>query len=374
MWELSHLKLRGLQMNQTSKKLSVLLTALTISLSGLTAAQAAEPTYSYSQYIETQGYKNLQAAAAASTAKISAASGVNMEFNIKTSSAGQVSNITGTIKATHTAVLRSSTMEGLTSTASFFDGSYFLELKEAATELGANNSSIVKRLPSSAIKYVKLGKLPNEGSTLSDLNPNYIFNGEFNSSLTSSILNMDTTSFTFGDVTTSPNDLVPTSTDYKNKMTMTDAQTGMSADVQSTQTFNAEGVLTDTSINETISFLGMAILAEIKLTQTIDNTLVLTAPETATVMTSANFIALDKQISAEASQKPNANKILAKAKTLAKSGKKALSASHLLDAAKALKIKVKPVPNGIKLAGTYKGVTGNLCVTAVKGAAITKNC
>ncbi len=39
-----------------------------------------------------------------------------------------------------------------------------------------------------------------------------------------------------------------------------------------------------------------------------------------------------------------------------------------------IKINAKSVSNGIKLTGKYKGVTGNLCVTAVKSIASTKNC
>lgn len=363
-------------MTKTSKKLLLSSVAFAMTLTGISAAQAADTPYTYSQYLETQGYKNLLAASETSAAKLSSANGVVFDFTMTSSSFGQVSAITGNVKATHTAVVRTSTMDGVTDTASYFDGSYYLQVKEAATELAANNSSAIlaKRLPNSAIKSVKLDKAPDPESSLSDLNPSYLFSGDFGSNLTSSMLQFDTSTFTFGEVTSSPNVLVPTSTDYKIQMKMTDSKTGMTVDVQTTETFNSDGLLTDILLNENVLYFGMPIVVDVKLTQTIDNTIVLTEPDPTTTMASANFITLDKQISAEASQKPNANKILTKAKALAKSSKKALSSSHIVAAAKALKIKAKSVTNGIKLTGKYKGVTGNLCVTVTKGAASTKNC
>ena len=359
-------------MIHTSKKLAVTLATLALTFLGMASAQAADLPLTYTQFVASEGYKDLQAAADRHTANLATATGINIDLEITSASTG---TIQGNVKATRTAAKSTVSMFGETVTVSFHDGFYYLGIADAVTHLKAkNSSSITKRLPSSSVKQIKIIGTPAEGSTLIDMNPSAIFSGESTSGFVEDSLGLDLSNFTFGEIVKTANPADPTSTDYITETNMVDAGSGIALDMVTTQTFNAEGLLTVTLIEQDISLLGMSVSSETKLTQTIDNTLVLAAPSSSAFITSAKFTSLDRQISAEATQKTNASKIVTKAKALAKAAKKTLAGSHVSAAAKALKISSKSVTNGVKLTGKYMGVTGYLCVTAVKGVATTKNC
>lgn len=354
------------------KSLTVAISALALSLTTLTPAQAADLPLSYSQYIASQGYKDMQAAAEIHNTKLAASTGLKIDMEMTTNTTG---TIRASIKATKTAATSTITLEGESITVAYHGGSYFLDIADAMYELETKNSSLIgKRLPSSSVKKVKLAGPPSDGTTLLDMNPSSLFSGSSTTELVDSVYALDTSKFTFSEVTSSANVTEPTSTDFKNQIKMNDPQTGITLDMTVTSTFNAEGFLTVTLIDQNMSLLGLTVESVTKLTQTIDNTLVLTPPAASTYMTQAKFTALDYQISAESALKTNANKIVTKAKALAKSAKKSLAGSHIVAAAKALKITSKAVTNGTKLSGKYKGVTGNLCITAYKGASSIKNC
>lgn len=348
------------------------LTVLALSTSLIAPAQAESLPLNYEQYIASQGYKDLQAASVLYATKLESATGI--VFNLEMSS-GSTGTITGTVKATKTAATSVLSMAGESVSVSYFGGSYFVGLNEAGNELSAKNpSSVIKRVPSSKIKFVKLSSAPSSGSSFLDMNPSSIFSGESSSAFVEDAMSMISTNFTFSEVTSGPNVEDPTATDYRSAVNMTDSETGIAVSMDTVQTFNAAGFLTSTRIDQDVSLLGMKVSSTIKLTQSIDNTLVLTPPATSAYITSAKFVSLDRQISAEAALKTNATKLVTKAKSLAKTAKKPLSGSHLTSAAKSLKLKTKSIPNGTKLTGTYKGVSGSLCVTAYKGVSTIKNC
>lgn len=354
------------------KSLSVAISALALSLTTLAPAQAADLPLSYSQYVASQGFKDLQSASDAHNAKLAYASGLKIELEMTSNSTG---TILGSIKATKTAATSTITMAGESLTVSYFNNAYFLDVSEAVFELETKNASLIgKRPPSSAVKKIKLSTAPTGGSSLLNINPSNLFSGSSTNELVDSVYALDTSKFTFSEVTSGANVTEPTSTDFSYQIKMNDPQTGITLEMTVTSTFNAEGFLTVTLIDQNMSLLGLTIESVTKLTQTIDNTIVLTPPAPSTYMTQAKFTALDYQISAELALKTNASKIVTKAKALAKSAKKPLSGSHIVAAAKALKITSKAVTNGTKLSGKYKGVTGSLCVTAFKGVATTKNC
>jgi len=355
-----------------SKSLLVAISSLALTFASLIPAQAADTSLTYLQFTATQGYKDLLAAADLNSAKLATATGLNIDLEM---TSGSQVVIQGNVKATKTAVSSTMTMEGETRAVSFFDGAYYLGFESAATELNAKNKKLIgKRLPSTAVKNIKFVGAPEDTGSFMDIDPSSIFSGQSSSSFIDSVMSIDMSKFSFGEVVKSANPLDPTSTDYKIEVKYTDLQTGMSLEMVTTQTFNSEGFQTSTLIDQKVLLFGMTVTSNTKLTTTVDNTLVLTAPDAATYITSAKFASLDKQISAETALKPNASKIVTKAKALAKSAKKPLSGKHLASAAKALKINVKSVTNGIKLTGKYKGVAGSLCVSAVKGVATTKNC
>lgn len=354
------------------KSLTVAMAALALSMTSLAPAQAADLPLTYSQYIASQGYLDMQSAADIHNTKLAAATGLKINMEMTTNTTG---TIRAEIKATKTAATSTITMEGESITVAYYGNAYFLNVSDAMLELDTKNSSLIaKRLPSSSVKKIKLSGPPSDGTTLLDMNPSSLFSGSSTSELVDSVLALDTSKFTFSQVTKSANVEVPTSTDFKSQIKMNDPQTGITLDMTVTSTFNAEGLLTVTLMEQNMSLLGITVESVTKLTQTIDNTIVLTPPATSTYMTAAKFIALDYQISAELALKSNASKIVTKAKALAKTAKKSLSGSHIVAAAKALKITSKAVTNGTKISGKYKGVTGNLCVTAYKGVATTKNC
>ncbi|MFM2373596.1 MAG: hypothetical protein RJA75_492 [Actinomycetota bacterium] len=372
MRELTRLLFRGLQIKIIFKTLSIAIASLALSITTIAPAQAADLPLNYSQYVASQGYLDMQSAADIHNTKLAAATGLKIDMEMTTNTTG---TIRAEIKATKTAATSTVTLLGESITVAYYGNSYFLDLSDAIFELETKNSSLIsKRLPSSSVKKIKLSGPPSDGTTLLDMNPSSLFSGSSTSELVDSVLALDTSKFTFSEVTRSANVEDPTSTDYKSQIRMNDTQTGLTLDMTSTSTFNSEGLLTVTLLEQDMSLFGVTVESVTKLTQSIDNSIVLTPPATSTYMTAAKFVALDYQISAELALKTNAGKIVTKAKALAKSAKKPLSGSHIVAAAKALKITSKSVTNGTKISGKYKGVTGNLCITAYKGVASTKNC
>lgn len=354
------------------KSLSIAMATLALSMTTLAPAQAADLPLTYSQYIASQGYLDMQSAADIHNTKLAAATGLKINMEMATNTSG---TIRAEIEATKTAATSTVTLEGGSITVAYYGNAYFLDISDAIYELETKNSSLIgKRLPSSSVKKIKLAGPPSDGTTLLDMNPSSLFSGSSTSELVDSVLALDTSKFTFSEVTRTANLEVPTSTDFKSQIKMNDPQTGLILDMASTSTFNSEGLLTVTLLEQNMTLFGVTVESVTKLTQTIDNTIVLTPPATSTYMTAAKFTALDYQISAELALKTNASKIVTKAKALAKTAKKPLAGSHIVAAAKALKITSKAVTNGTRISGKYKGVTGNLCVTAYKGVATTKNC
>ena len=138
------------------------------------------------------------------------------------------------------------------------------------------------------------------------------------------------------------------------------------------ENFNSDGLATSMTLEEHAP--GGLFDMVLSTTQAVADNSALLIPSAQQTVDATAFIAMGHKIDAEASVMPKAKAIAAKAKALAKAAKKSLAASQIVAAAKALKAKVVSVKNGVKLTGKASGVSGSVCVTAVKGAATIAPC
>ena len=141
-------------MKNKSKKLAVIAMAFSLTFSGLSSAQAADLPLTYTQFIASQGYKDLQSVLANYATKMESATGLNIDMTVSTTSLGQTgAPVTANIKATKTAAVSSLTMGPETINVAYYDGFYYLSVDDATYELDSvNYQTIGKRLPSSKIK------------------------------------------------------------------------------------------------------------------------------------------------------------------------------------------------------------------------------
>jgi hypothetical protein len=173
----------------------------------------------------------------------------------------------------------------------------------------------------------------------------------------------------YSEVTIAPDTATPTSTVYSwEGQFVIEIGTVVGFHMVARETFNEDGLLTAVHIEETSAPY---------YSLTIDQTITPVAPQTLSFPSENQTIDVGKlvnmghKIEAEKSLSKTVKSLVKKAKAI---GKSKVAGKHILDAAKALKLKYKSVKNGVKLSATKSKVTGSVCVTANKGKVTSVPC
>jgi len=133
-------------------------------------------------------------------------------------------------------------------------------------------------------------------------------------------------------------------------------------------TFNSDGLMIAQSLTEDASPYFKLTMSQ-TLRPAVDTTM--DFPVTEFTVDASTLIKFGHQVDAEKTLAKPAASLVKKAKALAK-GK--VASSHIVSAAKSLKLKYKSVKNGVKLSAVSAKVTGSLCVVASNGKAVITPC
>lgn len=356
-----------------SKAFASLGVALSMVAASTAAAHAETPTLSYADFVKSAGYLELQNANSASLKFISEQKGLNVITSMGTklmgTSIGQVSLIVdGTKDATRsTMTITHSDNDGVFQYG-YANGSYN-ESMDVIRKSGdfANLDEILNRLNKSSATWVNL-KSQTLPSGAAALTPDELFTGKSTDAL--STLGIDTSLMLFSEVTKAPSQVNPTTTIYSYTASLTDS--GITANLTAKFTFLESGLLQEISVKESVDALTLEV--GLAVIQIVENDIQIPTLDAMNSVNLPDIKIMSNQIAAEKSVTPKANSIAVKAQTLAKKLKKALSGKNISDAANALKVKVKAVKNGVKLTGKVSGVSGSMCVVAVKGKAVVDHC
>jgi hypothetical protein len=344
---------------------------------GASSANAATPSLSLTELQATQGYADLSAASAKSLTYLSTLQGLNQKMTINETYSGITMTITSQIAATRsTAVaemVMSNSLYSDTQTIDYaFSNQHYLMSLESLQQTDAavtNLSSALARLGKPRAVQVDTGSSAVPSDFL-DITPSTLFSPQ-----SQDLLNQTgalVSEMLFSEVTSAPSTNDPQSTTFSYDAQATIAAIGSKVDVSISITFNADGFLSAMTLTEQATSIGLQM--NISLQQTAANSLQIDIPTSALTVDQTQLVAMSHKIDAEKSVTSKANAIAAKAKTLAKKAKVALSAPKLVAAAKALKAKYSTVKNGVKLTSKSSGVSGSMCVTAVKGKVTVKHC
>ena len=180
---------------------------------------------------------------------------------------------------------------------------------------------------------------------------------------------------TFSEVTTSANSVNPADTDYGFDFQFTSQLSNNPCTGHVAITLTADGnhysAVTTTKVPY---FGGIVVDLVISSTLEINPEQVVEVPNLEGAVDLTSFITMKSQIGAEASSNKKAKTMVTKAKALATKAKKAISSSYLVQAAKTLKYSYTSIKNGVKLTSKVAGVSGSVCVTVVKKVIQTKTC
>jgi hypothetical protein len=174
----------------------------------------------------------------------------------------------------------------------------------------------------------------------------------------------------FSEVSSAPNSLDPTSTDYSFTASLPASGLMPEITIDVLSTFNQNHVLTTQNMSITagpissVSTTTLEVLNQVTLPTTWQDN-------------SVDWVTLQvtgQRIQAEKLAAPKAVAITSKAVAAAKKAKKTLASSYLVSAAKALKYAYTSIKNGVKITAKYSGQSGSVCVTVLKGKAVTNHC
>jgi len=336
------------------------------------AANAADATLNYNDFMATDTYKEFAALSSAYNAAILTKSNIVVEMHTTVSAMGQVQTIDLAISANKTSAKADMTMpdpttgKSVTISYGYANGSYYQNMLVWAGSGAKNAQEAAGRLGKSETSTVILdSSTPPDG--LESIDPASVFGGK-NLDVTQGLM-AQAANLKFSPMTKSADITDPTSTDYDFTLGMPATALTPAVNYEVLYEFDATGAMRHLEMNGGLpGTLVMSVTADISS----PDVLALDLP-TDTVHAKA-FNAMVKQVTAEKSVTASANAIATKAKALAKASKKALTAKHITDAAKTLKAKVTTVKNGVKLTTTYKGVKGSVCVITAAGITNVNHC
>jgi hypothetical protein len=355
--------------------------ALVLASTGLlnaTAAQAvgATATLTRDQWLATQEYADFAQRSTADGIALSNLAGVHEDLVLTSSITGLgAASVHVQIDASHTAATATMTtdMTGFDPTEAnyyFSNGKYivdtgsFVDGGVAVPSLQASLARLGK--PTAAFVSTTQTAAPDG---LIEINPAELFNVSGQNPLSN--LGVDQTTMLYSPVICNTALTPPLNTTCTFSASL-DGGSGYTIYLDASLTFDASGLMTNATITETSS--PAAINVTLTMNQTPNEAWQQVLPSAGRTVTAAQLVSTSHKIQAELAVAPNANKILAKAKTAAKKAKKTLSATHLSNAAMSLKIRVTKIKNGVKLSKVVAGDKGSMCLTVSKGKSSLKHC
>lgn len=361
-------------MSKITKILSLLGAVLALLAGGIAPANAeSSTTLTATQFLASDGYKEFQAATKLGEAYIATQSGQELVMVTTMNVDGTdtvISNMT--IQATKTRAKINMTVSGKSMTMYIIDGAFYVPGTEYKTMYGPRNvERAMNSLNGSYSKLVKMSAVPSEYESF---NPGDLFDP--NSPTSVDMLNESFAQllsfFTFSDVVKTVNAEDATMTDYTFSMTM--SLLGSSSTINQTYTLDSNSVMVEGLLSITSGTGASQMSSSTKLNFSVKNDLVIDAPDPTSVINESVIASKSNLITALDSANSKAKALVKKATELAKKSKAQVSTKHFTDAAKSLKYIVSKITNGVKLTSKVSGVSGNVCVTVVKGKTSTKNC
>jgi hypothetical protein len=176
----------------------------------------------------------------------------------------------------------------------------------------------------------------------------------------------------YSEVTAEPDQTNPGNTIYRYTATKPDTEAGGEWTFTVSESFNADGLLTQKVVQEFSS--GDFYLYSLEQNFTPEAAAPIAVPSASKTVAYDTLLHMGYRMWAEQSIEKDAANIARTAKTLAKVSKKPLAMKHLTAAAKALKLKVKSIKNGVKLSAKALDITGNLCIVIKKNKTASAPC
>ncbi len=346
-------------------------------------AQAAGTSMTFNEFLSSPGYQVLSAEGASTASFLANQVGVRITSVATATMAGtEISHIETELLSTNSAssvTLKSfenGVQVGDAWGSAYANGYVFTPIESALLRPTLKNgAAALARLKKASAKTARMTQA-EAGSEFVAYSPSEILGGSNLDPL--SWLNDNTSGLdlsavsglSFSEVTASPDANDSTITDYSFTATIPASGLLPITDVDFVIRYSQAHVFLDESISMTVGTIAIAD------TTTLEAVSQLALPTTwqDNSVDWASLVSMGKRISAEKALAGKAKAIAAKAATLAKAAKKTLVGAHLTAAAKALKYAVTAVKNGVKLTTKYQGQTGSVCVTAVKGKAVTATC
>jgi hypothetical protein len=351
-------------------KVAVVSTAI-LGLLATGAAPANAGSYAnltYAQFIESEGFKDLQDASKASAEFIATQSGLVLETNTQLEFSDLSLSVTSVIEATKSGLHMTVASDEKSAEYWIIGGKAYVNMSTYLDYLeGEYPNNLLKLIPNGATKIVQMNEIPDEltGST-----PDLLFSPDQDTAITQTLAQYETVLdyFRFSEVTKQINQDDANIVDYEFDMSYDIF--GQVGTIHEKATFN-DDLLTTAVITTDNGAEGHSVTTA---TYAIKNDLVLAAPASNKVITQASVTKVIIQEQVKSILQSQGKLIIAKASTLAKKAKAKVAASHLQSAASSLKIKYTKITNGIKISTTIAKIKGNLCITAVKGKTSTKTC
>ena len=355
------------------KKLATLALTTVLVTSGFTAAKADPVQLSLNEFKATPGYALLTSEATATTNYLATVQGLKIDTALTATVLGQtaanisqVLEVSGGVSRTTTSISSSGSVSGPFVAVITADTAYVPKAMALNMPDVINVDAAIKRLGKTAATVIAAPVTVDSGlanykasaitggATLDALN--VLGDSTFNTGL-------DLSTATFTEPVATPNVDDPSATDYSYSITTPAAAAIPSMVWNVVTTYSSAHIF----IKNTMS-IDLGLIAEnVVTTLQVDNSLSISAPPAASTVAYSALVSMGRKIQAE-------NSLASKAALIVKKAGKTVTGAKLVLAAKSLKYAYSAVKNGIKLTAKFKGVSGGMCVTAVKGKAVTNHC
>ena len=355
----------------------------TLAFSGASAAKANNETLSLAEFQASPGYQLLSDEEGATSIFLSNASGVKITTTSSTSmtgtpAAGTILQLVATKTKSQASLANTDGgFEVGTPLIGTFDGAVFYSPVSIASTLAGviNFEAAIARLNNSPTTVLAM-PADTAPSSFSKYTPAQIYSGaqldplaQLEEALAQGPLS-DVAGLQFSPVTSAPTESDPTSTDYVFSAVSPVSGQTPAFNWNFRTTFNANHVLVSQSLTAYFMDISMSVLTTL---ETPASPTFVPIDTSHSVALSA-LVTMGRKIAAENSLAAKAKSLATKAAALAKSTRKALTVIQLKSAAKTLKLSTVALKTGVKLTAKFLGVAGSVCVTAVKGKAVTAHC
>jgi hypothetical protein len=375
--------LLGVLMSRLAKASVAVVASIGMAFASITAAQAAPTTLTFNEFLNSPGYQVMSSESTATATYLSSSDGVRITSTITASQgAAELTRMVLELVATQSA--SSATLTSYSGGVpvgqpygwAFANGYVYEPISAVMLRPDLKNgSAALARLKKTGATTVRLTNSA-AGVDATAYSPSEIMAGTnvdplaSLGSVTSGAALATISGLRFSEVSSAPNATEPTSTDYSFSATLPASGLMPEIAIDVVSTFDQNHLLNTQTMSITagpitsVSTTTLEVLNQVTLpTIWQDNTV-----DWVTLQITGQRIAAEKLVA------PKTAAIVAKAVSAAKKAKKALTSSYLVSAAKALKYAYTAIKNGLKLTAKYSGQSGSMCVTVVKGKAVTANC